>query len=115
MKKYVFLSTVLLVMATPSLAKGIFLEDLINTEYNITDNNSWKNSPYTIDETPQLNAFTGDRCSTGTKEHLNTYPDSSRNRNVECYVTHFPNSDVKTHIQSNDNGDVSVGFSWDFN
>ncbi|WP_340480483.1 hypothetical protein [Vibrio anguillarum] len=113
MKKHILLSLVLFVTTAPSLAKGIFLNDL-NTEYKISDQKSWENSPYAIDATPESNAFTGDKCTQGSKIQLNAYSNSTQNQDVKCYVTHFPKSDIRTHMQSNEDGDVSVGFSWDF-
>ncbi|MFA0176446.1 hypothetical protein AB4472_14925 [Vibrio lentus] len=113
MKKHIFLSLVLLVIAEPSLAKGMFLDDL-NTEYKITDDNSWESSPYTIDAPIESNSFIGDKCTQGSKGQLNSTANSTRNRDVKCYVTRFPKSDIKTRMQSNEDGDVSVGFSWEF-
>lgn len=113
MKKHTLLSFVLLVAAEPSLAKGIFLNDL-NTEYKISEQKLWENSPYTIDATPESSAFTGDKCTQRSNEQLNAFPNSTQNQDVKCYMTHFPKSDIRTHMQSNEDGDVSVGFSWDF-
>lgn len=112
MKKHIFLSLALFVIAEPSLAKGIFLDDL-NTEYKIADDKSWEESPYTINARPELNAFTGEKCTQGKKKQLNSYPNSTENQDVKCYVTHFPKSDIKTRMQSDEDGDVSIGFSWD--
>lgn len=113
MKKHILLFLILFVTTVPSLAKGIFLDDL-NAKYKISDQNSWENSLYAIDVTPKFNAFTGDKCTQESKVQLNAHPNSTQNQDVKCYVTHFPKSDIRTHMQSNENGDVSVGFSWDF-
>lgn len=111
MKKHILLSFVLFVAAEPSLAKGIFLNDL-NTEYNISEKKLWGDSPYAIDATPESNAFTGDKCIQGGNEQLNTFQNSTQNQDVKCFIAHFPKSDIRTHMQSNEDGDVSVGFSW---
>ncbi|MGI3038169.1 hypothetical protein [Vibrio diabolicus] len=113
MKKHILLFLVLFVTTAPSLAKDIFLNDF-NTEYKISDQKSLENSPYAIDVTPKSNAFTGDKCTQGSKVQLNADLNSTQNQDVKCYVTHFPKSDIRTSMQSNDHGDISVGFSWDF-
>lgn len=113
MKKHIFLSIALFMTAEPSIANGIFVDNL-DTEYKIANDNSWENSPYAIDATSESNAFTGDKCTQISKEQLGSHPDSTKNQDVKCYVTHFPKSDIRTRMQSNEDGNVSVGFSWDF-
>lgn len=113
MKKNILLSLVLFVTTESSLANDVFLNDL-NTKYKISDQKSWEKSPYTIDTHPESNSFAGDKCTQGSKVQLNSHPNSTQNQDVECYITHFPKSNIKTHMQSNEDGDVSVGFSWDF-
>lgn len=113
MKKSIFLTATLLVMSTPSLAEELFLDELAK-DYNFTEESSWERSPYTMDTTTTQDAFTGDQCTRGTEEQFMSLADVNKKKNVECYITHFPNSDIKTRMQSNDNGDVSVGITWDF-
>ncbi|MFA0108113.1 hypothetical protein AB4441_24355 [Vibrio splendidus] len=112
MMKEIFLTTTLLVMSASSLAEEIFL-DAQAKDYNFAEDSSWKRSPYAVDTTPTQDAFTGDKCTRGTEEQFTSLSNVQKKKNVECYTTHFPNSEVRTSMQSNEAGDVSVGFSWD--
>ncbi len=109
MKKYIFLSITLFVITTPSLAKGIFLDEL-TPQYNTNDSNS--PSPYVSSNTSKVTILSGDKCTKGIKEYF-SQPHSNRNQDVECYITDFPESDLRTSMQSNEEGDVNVSFSWD--
>ncbi|MFZ3503962.1 hypothetical protein [Vibrio harveyi] len=113
MNKAIFFTTTLLTVSAPSLAEGIFLDDVAK-DYNLEESNTWESSPYALDTTPKHDAFTDDKCTRGTEEQFTSLADANKKKNVECYITHFPNSNIKTRMQSNDDGDVSVGFSWDF-
>lgn len=114
MKKNIFLIFVLFVISDFGLAKGMLLNDL-NTDHQITDGGLLNDSPYTIGITPESNAFIGDNCSQESKEKLNSHLIQNKNQGVECYITHFPKSDIKTNMQSNEEGDMSFSFSWDLN
>ncbi len=110
LKKHIFISIALFVITTPSLAKNIFLDEL-TPQYNITDNNS--PSPYTLGSTSKGTFWSGDKCTKGKKEQFRSNPHSNTNQDVECYITDFPESSLKTRMQSNEDGDVNVSFSWD--
>lgn len=113
MKKAIFIAATLAVVSAPGLAEGIFLDDLTE-DYSIAEESSWESSPYAKETTTKLDAFTGDECTRGTEEQFTSLADANKKKNVECYITHFPTSNIKTRMQSNEDGDVSVGLSWDF-
>ena len=110
MTKEIFLTTTLLLMSAFSLAEEVFLGAQAE-DYNFAED-SWKRSPYAVDTTSTQDAFTGENCTRGTEEQFTSLSNVNKKKNVECYITHFPNNEVRTRIQSNENGDVSVGFSW---
>ncbi len=110
MKNHIILSIMLLVITTPSLAKGTFLDEL-TTQYDTNDSNS--PSPYASSNTSKGTILSGDKCTKGTKEYFLSPPHSNRNQYVECYITDFPESDLRTSMLSNEEGDVNVSFSWD--
>ena len=87
----------------------LFLEDY--TTYNSSNSEVENSSPYSVDTTPTQDSFSGDRSNSKVKDSLVT--PSNKDKNVECYITQFPESGVTTRMQSSDDGDVSVGFSWD--
>ena len=136
MKKLICLSFVFAVTSETSLAKNTFLDDL-KTEYSSLDDdtlhsdpyinftkstsnifipgdNPLGNSSYGTKQKHELHMFTGDKCKQQIHGQWGLEAKSKENQEVTCYIGHFPDSGIKTHMQSNDNDDYSVGFSWEF-
>lgn len=134
MNKHIFLSFTLALTAETSSA-NTFLDDLktgyssldkgsshndfyIDTtkpksNISILDENPSEYSLYDIEQRHELHAFTGDKCKQQSLGQWDIELESKENQHVTCYIGHFPESGIKTYMQSNDD-DYNVGFSWEF-
>ena len=135
MNKHIFLSFALALTAETSLA-NTFLDDLktgyssldadsshndlyIDTtkpksNISIPDENPSQHPLYDIEQRRELHAFTGDKCKQQSLGQWELEPQSKKNQHVTCYIGHFPESGIKTYMESNDDDDYNLGFSWEF-
>lgn len=128
MKTHILVALYLALSACPTFADGTFLTELGNqatiakpTELAELSNQAItagstdrQPSVYSIDTTPTHEQFSGDDCVYITKDQLSTKHSQQKKNDSACYITQFPGQGIETHMQSNQDGEMSIGVRWEF-
>ncbi|MDC5849599.1 hypothetical protein [Vibrio europaeus] len=111
MTKHLLLAFLLSATTTSAYA-GTFLDELPQN-HTISAPVQWQPSPYDEDTTPIQTQFSGDECTERTQDSFDAKNPTQKSSDVKCYITQFPSKGIETHVQSNENGEISAGFKWE--
>ncbi|WP_281222143.1 hypothetical protein [Photobacterium sanguinicancri] len=99
--------------ACPSFAGETFLTEL-SSQAIATAPTGKQPSVYSIDTTPTQEQFSGDDCVYITQDQLSAKQSQQKQNDSACYITQFPGQGIETHMQSNEDGEMSMGVKWEF-
>ncbi|KMV32330.1 hypothetical protein AB733_00070 [Photobacterium swingsii] len=78
------------------------------------ESTDWQPSAYSTSTTPTQQQLSGDDCVYITQDQLSTKHSQQKKNDSACYITQFPGQGIETHMQSNQDGEMSIGVKWEF-
>ncbi|MGR5153235.1 hypothetical protein [Photobacterium swingsii] len=128
MKTHYLLALYLTLSACPTFAGETFLTELnsqativkptelvaLSSQTLTAESTDWQPSAYSTSTTPTRQQLSGDDCVYITQDQLSTKHSQQKKNDSACYITQFPGQGIETHIQSNQDGEMSIGVKWEF-
>ncbi|MEZ8095542.1 hypothetical protein ACED51_15710 [Photobacterium swingsii] len=128
MKTHSLLALYLTLSACPTFAGETFLTELnsqattvkptelvaLSNQTLAAESTDWQPSAYSTSTTPTQQQLSGDDCVYITQDQLSTKHSQQKKNDSACYITQFPGQGIETHMQSNQDGEMSIGVKWEF-
>ncbi|MGF1690565.1 hypothetical protein [Photobacterium kagoshimensis] len=128
MKTHTLLALYLALSTCPTFAGETFLTALsspatiakpkelvaLSNQTLAAESTDWQPSAYSTSTTPTQQQLSGDDCVYITRDQLSTKHSQQKKNDSACYITQFPGQGIETHMQSNQDGEMSMGVTWEF-